>query len=83
MRERKIEARLVRQHSACRRKRSGRNGQLRGPRCRTGDRARRMRARCDRPRGRPAAEKANELTSPHIRTQARGTALYRLKRVLR
>ena len=41
-----------------------------------------LRARCERPRGRRAAEKANELTSPHIRTQAQGPALYRLKRVL-
>jgi hypothetical protein len=34
------------------------------------------------PGGYRAAEKANELTSPHIRTQAQGPALYRLKRVL-
>jgi hypothetical protein len=41
-----------------------------------------LRARSERPGNRRAAEKANELTSPHIRTQAQGTALYRLKRVL-
>src|ERR1700730_8380889 len=41
-----------------------------------------LRASRERPCGRRAAEKANELTSPHIRTQAQGTALYRLKRVL-
>ena len=41
-----------------------------------------LRARHERPSGRRAAEKANELTSPHIRTQAQGPALYRLKRVL-
>jgi hypothetical protein len=35
-------------------------------------------ARSERPRRRRAAEKANELTSPHIRTQAQGPALYRL-----
>jgi hypothetical protein len=40
-----------------------------------------LRARRDRP-SRRAAEKANELTSPHRRTQAQGTALYRLKRAL-
>jgi hypothetical protein len=40
-----------------------------------------LRARRERPRRR-AAEKANELTSPHIRTQAQGPTLYRLKRVL-
>jgi hypothetical protein len=40
-----------------------------------------LRARRKRPRRR-AAEKANEFTSPHIRTQAQGPALYRLKRVL-
>jgi hypothetical protein len=34
-----------------------------------------------RARGR-AAEKANELTSPHIRTQAQRLALYRLNPVL-
>src|SRR5947209_13196870 len=39
-------------------------------------------ARRDRPHDR-TAEKANELTSPHIRTPAQGPALYRLKRVLR
>src|ERR1700738_850943 len=33
-----------------------------------------LRARRERPRRR-AAEKANELTSPHIRTQAQGTAI--------
>ena len=38
-------------------------------------------ARRERPRRR-AAEKANELTSPHMHTQAQGPALYRLKRVL-
>jgi hypothetical protein len=38
-------------------------------------------ARDERPRRR-TTEKANELTSPHIRTQAQGPALYRLKRVL-
>jgi hypothetical protein len=31
---------------------------------------------------RRAAEKRDELTSPHIRTQAQGPALYRLKRAL-
>ena len=41
-----------------------------------------LRARRERPCRRHAAEKANELTSPHIRTQAQGPALYRLKRVL-
>jgi hypothetical protein len=41
-----------------------------------------LRARCDRPGGRRAAEKANELTSPHFRTQGQRPALYRLKRVL-
>jgi hypothetical protein len=35
-----------------------------------------LRARRERP-CRRAAEKANELTSPHIRTQAQGSALYR------
>jgi hypothetical protein len=40
-----------------------------------------LRACRERP-SRCAAEKANELTSPHIRTQAQGTVLYRLKRVL-
>ena len=44
--------------------------------------ARLLRARRERPRRRRAAEKPNELTSPHIRTQAQGPALYRLKRVL-
>jgi hypothetical protein len=39
-----------------------------------------LRPRRERPRRR-AAEKANELTSPHFRTQAQGTALYPLKRV--
>jgi hypothetical protein len=43
-----------------------------------------LRARGERPHGRHrAAEKANELASPHIRTQAQGPALYWLKRVLR
>jgi hypothetical protein len=41
-----------------------------------------LRARRERPRGCGAAQKANELTSPHIRTQAQGPALYRPKRVL-
>jgi hypothetical protein len=41
-----------------------------------------LRACGERPRGRPAAEKANELTSPHIRTQGQEAALYRFKRVL-
>ena len=36
-----------------------------------------LRRRRERPRCRCAAEKANELTSPHIRTQAKGPALYR------
>jgi hypothetical protein len=40
-----------------------------------------LRTRRERPRRR-SAKKVNELTSPHIRTQAQGTALYRLKRVL-
>ena len=39
-------------------------------------------ARREGPNGRRAAEKVNEHTSPHIRTQAQGPALYRLKRVL-
>ena len=41
-----------------------------------------LRAHRERPRRR-AAKKTNELTSPHILTQAPGTALYRLKRVFR
>jgi hypothetical protein len=41
-----------------------------------------LRARHQRPRRR-AAEKGNELTSPHIRSQGQQPALYRLKRVLR
>jgi hypothetical protein len=32
------------------------------------------------PRRRRAAEQANELTSPHFRTQGQRPALYRLKR---
>ena len=41
-----------------------------------------LRACRERPcRGR-AAEKADKLTSPHCRTQAQGTAFYRLRRVL-
>jgi hypothetical protein len=40
-----------------------------------------LRLRRERP-PRRAAEKANELTSPHTRTQAQGPALYRLKRAL-
>ena len=39
-------------------------------------------ARRKRPHDRRAAEKANELTSPHIRTQAQATALYRHKGTL-
>src|SRR5437016_5934059 len=39
-----------------------------------------LRARRKRPHRRCAAEKANELTSPHIRAQAQGPALYRPKR---
>jgi hypothetical protein len=41
-----------------------------------------LRARHKRPCNCRAAEKHNELTSPHIRTQAQGPALYRLRRVL-
>ena len=41
-----------------------------------------LRPRRERPRDRRAAEKRNELTSPHIPTQGQGTALYRLRRVL-
>jgi len=41
-----------------------------------------LRVRSERPHRRGAADKANELTSPHIRTQAQGPALYRLKRAL-
>ncbi|MFZ1094434.1 MAG: hypothetical protein WAN75_35365 [Xanthobacteraceae bacterium] len=41
-----------------------------------------LRARGERPSRRRTAEKRNELTSPHILTQAQATALYRLKRVL-
>jgi hypothetical protein len=41
-----------------------------------------LRVHTKRPRGRRAAEKGDELTSPHIRTQVQGRALYRLKRVL-
>ena len=41
-----------------------------------------LRARRERPRRRRAAEQRDELASPHIRTQAQGPALYRLKRVL-
>ena len=40
-----------------------------------------LRPRRDRP-DRRAAEKANELTSPHFRTQGQRPALYRLKRTL-
>jgi hypothetical protein len=42
-----------------------------------------LRARRERPDRRRAAEKRDELTSPHIRSQAQDTALYRLKWVLR
>jgi hypothetical protein len=41
-----------------------------------------LRARRKRPHDRRAAEKSNELAPPHIRTQAQGPVLYRLKRVL-
>ena len=42
-----------------------------------------LRTRCKRPCHRhTAAEKNDELASPHIRTQAQGPALYRFKRVL-
>jgi hypothetical protein len=37
-----------------------------------------LRLRRERPRGRRSAEKANELTSPHIRTQAQGHHRLRL-----
>ena len=40
-----------------------------------------LRACGERPRRR-AAEKRDELASPHVRPQAQETALYRLKRVL-
>jgi hypothetical protein len=43
--------------------------------------ARLLCARRERPRRR-AAKKGDELTSPHIGTQAQGSALYPLKRVL-
>ena len=38
-----------------------------------------LRSRSERPRDCRAAKKGDELTSPHIRTQAQGTALYRLQ----
>jgi hypothetical protein len=41
-----------------------------------------LRARRKRPHDRRAAEKSNELAPPHIRTQAQGPALYRLRWVL-
>jgi hypothetical protein len=41
-----------------------------------------LRARRRWPSDRRSAEKANELTSPHIRTQTQELALYRLKQVL-
>src|SRR3984893_11119536 len=44
-------------------------------------RPRNLRSRGQRPRRR-AAEKANELAPPHIRTPAQGPALYRLRWVL-
>src|ERR1700720_3100241 len=40
-----------------------------------------LRPRRDRPIGRRAAEKANEVSSPHIPTEAQGPALYQLQRV--
>src|ERR1700730_6840110 len=40
-----------------------------------------LRTRTERS-SRSTAEKANEFTSPHCRTQAQGPALYRVKRVL-
>jgi hypothetical protein len=39
-----------------------------------------LRPRHEWPCHRRAAEKANELTSPHFRTQGQRPALYRLKR---
>ena len=41
-----------------------------------------LRARRERPRGRRAAEKRDELAPLHVRPQAQETASYRLKRVL-
>jgi hypothetical protein len=41
-----------------------------------------LRPRRERPRSRRTAEQRNEFTSPHIRSQAQETALYRLKRAL-